>query len=150
MPNRRLRFYKGTSLSPSDLRGRATEDACRCHAAREAIYDMKTTFLTLLAAVVAVPAFAADEPAKDKNLLQKTGDSIESGLKKTGDTLKKTGDKAVDLVTTSEEEKKKDAEADAQKKAADRKADKLKNDAKADAVKKSADEKAERTKNAGQ
>lgn len=53
-------------------------------------------------------AFAAEEPAKDKNLIQKTGES-----------LKKVGDKAVDLVTTSEQEKKKDAQADAAKKTAD-------------------------------
>src|SRR5688572_29198440 len=112
---------------------------------------MKRTLLLSLAAVMTIPmAFAADEPAKDKNLLQKTGDSVENGLKKTGDTLKKAGDKAVDLVTTSEEEKRKDAEADALKKSTDRKAEKMKNDSKADAAKKAADEKAERVKNSGQ
>lgn len=120
---------------------------CGGSAKCEATFDMKTNLLVLLAAAVAMPvAFAADEPAKDKNLLQKTGDSIESGAKKTGDSLKKIGDKAVDLVTTSEEEKKKDAEADAAKKEADRKADKMKSDAKADALKKAADDKAERVK----
>jgi hypothetical protein len=85
---------------------------------------MKTTLLASIAAAVAIPmAFAADEPAKDKTLLQKTGDSVENAAKKTGDTLKKAGDKAVDLVTTSEEEKKKDAEANRVKKNADRKAE---------------------------
>ena len=109
--------------------------------------DMKTTLIASLVAAVVVPvAFAADEPAKEKNLLQKTGESLEHGAKKTGDTLKKAGDKAVDLVTTSEEEKKKDAEADKLKKDADRKAEAQKNDAKADALKKSADDKAERIK----
>jgi hypothetical protein len=114
-------------------------------------FVMKTTILASVAAALAMPmAFAADEPAKEKTLLQKTGDSLESGARKTGETLKKVGDKAVDLVTTSEEEKKKDAEADALKKATDRKADKTKNDAKADAAKKAADDKAERIKKAGE
>ncbi len=109
--------------------------------------DMKTTLIASLIAAVVVPvALAADEPAKEKNLLQKTGESLEHGVKKTGDTLKKAGDKAVDLVTTSEEEKRKDAEADKLKKDADKKADATKNDAKADALKKSADEKAEHIK----
>jgi hypothetical protein len=107
--------------------------------------------LTTMIAAIAVPvAFAADEPAKDKSLLQKTGDSLEKGARTTGETLKKAGDKAVDLVTTSEEEKKKDAEADALKKSADQKAERTKSDAKADALKKSADDKAERIKKAGE
>ena len=93
-------------------------------------------------------AFAADEPAKEKSLLQKTGDSLENGARKTGNTLKKAGDKAVDLVTTSEDEKKKDAEADPLKKSADQKTERNKSDAKADAQKKAADDKAERIKNA--
>ena len=114
------------------------------------IYVMKTSLIAALATAVVMPiAFAADEPAKEKSLLQKTGDSVESGVKKTGDvlesgarktgdvlesgarktgeTLKKAGDKAVDLVTTSEDEKKKE---------------------KADAARRSADDQAERAKNA--
>jgi hypothetical protein len=101
---------------------------------------MKKSLIGSLVLAAALPiAFAAEEPVKEKNLLQKTGDSLEKGAKKTGDKLK-------DLVTTSDEEKKKDAEADAAKKAADQKADKMKNDAKADATKKAADDKAEQTK----
>jgi hypothetical protein len=108
--------------------------------------DMKTSVILSLTLAASIPmSFSADEAtknkadAKDKNLIEKTGDS-----------LKKAGDKAVDLVTTSEEEKKKDAKADAEKKSADQKADKIKNDAKADNFKKAADEKAEKTKNSGE